>query len=87
MKVRVRSGELNQVIQKDMFLKEWTQQDVLDAIEAALDKDPRKEIQLSDVTAVSEVPFDRNRVYYVATKSALEQLGLLNNPIEEGKKQ
>lgn len=77
MKVRVRSGELNQVIQKDMLLKEWTQQDILDSIKVALDKEPRKEIQLSDLTAVSEIPFCRERVYYIATKSALQQLGLI----------
>jgi hypothetical protein len=79
MKVRVRSGDLNKVIQKDMFLKEWTQKDVLDSIKEVLDKEERKEIQLSDLIVVSEVPFDMDRAYYISTKAALNQLGLLQS--------
>jgi hypothetical protein len=86
MKIRVRSGELNQVIQKDMLLKEWTQQDVLDCIKLALDKEPKKELQLSDLTSVAAVPFNREDVYYIGTKSALQQLGLLDISKQEGKK-
>jgi hypothetical protein len=67
------------------MLKEWTQQDILDSIKASLDKDPRKEIQLSDLTAVSEVPFDKDRVYYISTKSALKQMGLIQDSKAEAK--
>jgi hypothetical protein len=77
VRIRVRSGELNKIVHKDMFLKEWTQKDVLDVIQDALDKEQRKELQLSDLTAVSEVPFDKERVYYISTKAALEQIGLI----------
>ena len=79
MKFRVRSGDLNKIVKKDMFLKDWTETDLLSIIEEALDKEKSENLQLSDLTMISAVPFSKDETYWIETKSALKKLGLMKS--------